>query len=276
MITVAVLGAGGAVSACAPSLQVPAASNTLQPAVDERSKEVLEPGGIAVRELVDEIGAPNAVTHTPVALQTYCQIWRFLVPADSVSTSERLWNHLEESTVSVSDALHMRSNGLRIGVGNAATWPAIRSVLQDLDALTWNRAMVVDLGTPLCIEMRDLQAQLPIFSYTRDGGLEGARQAPGRLCLRVDQFMDLRRPGRAKITLMPEIRREKQLYAWDLAKATGPVPRESVQDFVDLAVTITLEPGEYLLIGPSRSIRLTHLIGSVLLKQSMRGLPRRF
>ncbi len=76
----------------------PSASVANIPAWAEVNPTLLDESVFTRRDA--EVASDMSATALPtIALETYVQVWRFRVAAGRISTTEQLWDHLDESNV---------------------------------------------------------------------------------------------------------------------------------------------------------------------------------
>jgi len=208
---------------------------------------------------------PSAAT-----LHTQFEIWRFRIPGERITESDGLWDHLDESTVSPRQALRWRRNGVRLGVGRSSSWPAVRAMLLQHDPEVWSDRIVAD-ERPILLELSAISSDDPLFHYDDQDRLCGARYEDGRMFFHITHLMDIDELGRLHMRVVPELRRPKGDLTVRLERSEGVFEPDDVDRFNHLAVTLTLEPQHYILIGPSHAARRRHLIGRRFLIDQEQG-----
>jgi hypothetical protein len=217
-------------------------------------------------------GTPSSSsTASPtIALETYVQVWRFRVAAGRISTTEQLWDHLDETIVAPRTSVLLRRNGIRVGVGRAASWPAVRALLVLHEPEVSASTPVVAGDGPWSIELADIADGTPLFYFDAADRLAGARHAEGKLCLRMEHLLDLDNLAMLTLRAVPEIHREIP-SARDLIRvATGTAGAEPGL-FSALTFTMAVPPEHFIVIGPGSASRMPHLVGSKLFRSAENG-----
>lgn len=207
-----------------------------------------------------------------LALETHFYVWRFLVPEGQVSSSEHLWDHLDESVVAADEAIVLRRNGIRIGVGRESAWPAVRAVLMMYEPKVFHGEPVVSDGVPISLDLEQVPADAPIFYFDSCDRLVGASHAGGRMCFRIDHQPDVDDVGRLRLRVVPEIRRQVPPAGRRWSALLAPSRQDPVELFGELAFSMTLNRGQYFIIGPGSATRMPHLVGSRFLRSQENGI----
>lgn len=217
--------------------------------------------------------APVAMGAAPVlALETHFYVWRFRVPEGQVSLSEHLWDHLDESVVSADEALVLRRNGIRVGVGRESGWPAVRAVLMMYEPEVFHGEPVVSDGIPISLDLDEVSAGAPIFYFDSHDHLVGASHPGGLMCFRIDHQPDVDDVGRLRLRVVPEIRQQQPAAGGRWSALLAPLMRQPVELFGQLAFSMTLSRGQYFIIGPGSATRMPHLVGSRFLRNEENGI----
>lgn len=248
----------------------PRATHTAEPRWMQANPRLLEENVFQMLRppQFDEV---NPGTVPAIALETHFYVWKFRLPAETISMSEHLWDHLDESRLAPSESMLLRRNGIRVAVGKESTWPALRQVLLMHEPSVWHSKPVASDGTPLILELDDLPAGTPLFYFDPQNHLVGARQAGGQMGFRMDPRIDLDRIGALRLHLVPEIREQKPQQARLRQHQMGPMRAPRTHTFDRLAFSLLLAQGEFVVIGPSRASKMPHLIGSRFLKSWENG-----
>ncbi len=200
------------------------------------------------------------------------QVLRFCVPADGSGIDSRMWDHINEGVVSQDRALVLQRNGLRVGVGRASSWPAVREALLAGGPEIRDHSAAVESGRALAVAMNELAEPESLFHYAADQRLLGASFRPGMLGLRVTADMPLANRAPLRLHAVPELRRPKTALQMRLDRQSGILEMEESEPFEALAFDIILGPDEYLVIGPTPPERsAVMLVGRRLLESSDAG-----
>ncbi len=219
------------------------------------------------------VETPSDVSTTAlptVALETYVQVWRFRVPAGRISATEQLWNHLDESIVAPRTSVLLSRNGIRVGVGRVASWPAVRAVLVLHEPEVAASTPLVSGGAPWSLELADITDGTPLFYFDSDDRLAGARHAAGTLCLRMEHLLDLDNLAMLTLHAVPEIRRDDVPARTRMRLAVDSASDRS-DLFSALAFTMVVPPEHFIVIGPGPASRMPHLVGSKLFNDTENG-----
>ena len=205
-----------------------------------------------------------------VTLETYVQVWRFRVPAGRISTTEQLWDHLDESIVAPRQSVLLNRNGIRVGVGRVASWPAVRAVLVMHEPEVSASTPLVTGGGPWSLELADIADDTPLFYFDSEDRLTGARHAAGKLCLRMEHLLDLDNLSMLTLRAVPEIRRDDPPARTPMRLAAEPAG-DPTELFSALTFTMAVPSEHFIVIGPGPASRMLHLVGSRLFKSAENG-----
>ena len=259
--------AAGGVSGCVnPQRPTPGA---YKPAWAEVNPTLLDESVFKRRD-AEAASDLSATAFPTIALETYVQVWRFRIPAGRISATEQLWDHLDESIVAPRQSVLLRRNGIRVGVGRAASWPAVRAVLVLHEPEVSTSTPVVTGGGPWSIELADIPDGTPLFYFDSEDRLTGARHAAGKLCLRMEHLLDLDDLAMLTIRAVPEIRRDDPPthVRRRLAAEPAGTPPEL---FSALTFTMAVPPEHFIIIGPGPASRMPYLVGSRLFNSTENG-----
>ncbi len=212
----------------------------------------------------------SATALPTVALETYVQVWRFRVPAGRISTTEQLWDHLDESIVAPRQSVLLRWNGIRVGVGRVASWPAVRAVLVLHEPQVSASTPIVAGDGPWSLELADIADGTPLFFFDAQDRLTGARHAAGKLCLRMEHLLDLDNLAMVTLRAVPEIRRDDP-PARTRVRLAAEFADNRPELFSALTFTMAVPSEHFIVIGPGPASRMPHLVGSRLFKSTENG-----
>ena len=207
-----------------------------------------------------------------LALETHFYVWRFRVPEGQVSLSEQLWDHLDESVVAADEAMVLRRNGIRVGVGRESGWPAVRAVLMMYEPEVFHGEPVVSDGIPVSLDLEQVSAGTPIFYFDSHDRLVGASHAGGQMCFRIDHQPDVDDVGSLRLRVVPEIRHQPPAAGGRWSALLAPSTQPSADLFGQLAFSMTMSRGQYFIIGPGSATRMPHLVGSRFLRNEENGI----
>ena len=176
--------------------------------------------------------------------------------------SLKIWNHVDELRVEAGRGERLVRNGLRIGAASSDTWPAILTVLEAAGARFRREELFPQRGLALVIAMETITSPEPIFSYTAQGVLAGKTFPAGEKVINVDYAYHPRLGGVTETQLSFEIRLDHGAMTWERQDGIlRQVPDHDRHVFDDLTVTVTLNPGEYLVIGSHADAGSAVLVG---------------
>ncbi len=247
----------------------PSAPGTNKPVWAEVNPTLLDES-VFTRRGADAASDVSATALPTVALETYVQVWRFRVPAGRISTTEQLWDHLDESIVAPRKSVLLRRNGIRVGVGRVASWPAVRAILVLHEPQVSASTPVVAGGGPWSLELADIADDTPLFYFDSEDRLTGARHAAGKLCLRMEHLLDLDNLAMLTLRAVPEIRRDDPPARQRMRLAAEPASNPT-ELFSALTFTMAVPPEHFIVIGPGPASRMPHLVGSRLFKSAENG-----
>lgn len=172
------------------------------------------------------------------------------LPLTEHRDSLKIWNHVDELRVDSERGERLVRNGLRVGAASSDSWPAILTVLEAAGARFRREELFPQRGLALVIALETITSPEPIFSYTRQGVLAGKTFPAGEKVLNVDYAYHPRLGGVTETQLSFEIRLDRGAMTWERQEGIlRQVPDHDRHVFEDITVTVTLSPGEYLVIG---------------------------
>jgi hypothetical protein len=193
------------------------------------------------------------------------------VPADRREQVEPLWNHLREDVLGSATALRLRKNGLRVGIGNAEWWDAVKATLDAVEGVRCRNLDPVRLPPdfPLALELDEQPREQTLFYVADDGILTGETWPHSRNVLRVSYELNRLHPERVRLLVVPEVRQRLDGWRW-VRGASGVTqePQYSGRAFAAAAFAADLEPGEFLLVAPSREADVYGIVGGVFLSSA--------
>lgn len=200
------------------------------------------------------------------------QILRVELPWAPMRHSLNLWNHVDEMRIDLTTAPILARNGIQAGVASAGAWPAIEAVLKSCPARTLTAGQSVRAGWPLILHVASLDQPETIFVHEPQGELVGRTLSAGRGILYIDAAPLPPRHDRVRLVMEPGALPPEETTAWALTPdpASGYLPTAR---FSQLVLTVTLDPGEILVIGPAASTTNEFLIGSRYFTRRTGGAP---
>jgi hypothetical protein len=208
-----------------------------------------------------------------VLVELHFDVLRVELPRGTIRHSTKIWNHVDELNVDPRLSPLLARNGLRIGVAEADAWPAIQAVLDANQARASRRQQAVQSGYPLVLNVGDVHDGETFFFYDADGQLHGSAFPPGEKYVLVDYAVDPQRPAKVTLRITPEIHCESQDKRWTQEGGVyQEKPRYQGRMFSELTAMVSLEPGQFLVIGPSELADLDFLLGSRFLEHDQGGV----
>lgn len=205
--------------------------------------------------------SPAEPAFQPVrSIETEMRVWRFMLPA-SADPPAMFWQQLSEDSGGLSSATvqHLQRNGLRIAIGQMAVWPLVQTILDGAGAEATTNELQIQNSALVNIALQSFDESRAIFFYREDGGLSGSRLSPGDLVLQIVPALDLNVLGRVTLRVTPTVQAGSG-GRWQAGETTSAKPQVLEQ----LAFSVTLEPDQFLVIGPGGPGRVPQLAGSLL------------
>ena len=201
-------------------------------------------------------------------------VLRVEVPRGTISQSETLWNHVDESVVTFAVTRRLRVNGFRVGVADPAAWPAIKAILESAGATqTALAGLAQDNLLPFAIEVDSVSRDRTIFHYGRQGALKGCTYADSLTMLRIENTLNPERLGEFNVRVIPEARSahfQTALTATEAGLREIPIYQGKV--FTDLAVQIVAPQNTIIVVGPSGRAGRRSLIGTEFFCDQRNGI----
>ena len=235
-------------------------------------RNVPEPAPAQQRWLPDsvpfesDVPAPVSGNQPPVPwtqLSVSFQLLRVELPFGAVSDSQKLWNHVDEEALGSDQAMLLRQNGFRIGLGQAPDWPAVEAILvASHPTLAKRKAVDLQTAHPLAIEDGQPKRDQTIFYYRPDGTLVGQSVDQSRNVLRIDHQIDPQGAGAVLLRVLPEIRRrETGLHMFRTQEGLKQLPAYEGIAIRELSFTIRVPDAWFLVIAPGPKATQIGLIG---------------
>ncbi len=224
----------------------------------------------------DSTSGSTRVALQPSFLVTHItfDVVRVRVPNGLLSSSGKIWNHLDTEFLPAETLKLLHQNGIKPARGMQESWPPIKAILEtERRVESSQNNLTVSNGLPLLLELDRPKDQI-LFVYRRDGTLAGAPWKTSTNLLRVEYGMSPRRADGMLFEVMPELRPDSDaaheprgIERWNPAP---PGDRSLV--LRDLAFRVELAPGQFIAIGPSPVIReLPFVVGSLMLSEEREG-----
>ncbi len=211
-----------------------------------------------------ELTAASSGTQLNVVLT----VLKVQVPRAEREHADSLWNHLREDLFDSGTALRLQRNGVRVGVGNAQWWEAVRGTLNAITGIQSISTLPMRLppNYPLAVELDTAPREQTLFYMAEDGILTGETWPQSRNVLRMSYELDLEHPERIRLMVVPEVR--QKLNGWRWVKSVNgltQLPNYGGRAFGVAGFLVDLEPGEFLLIAPGEQSKVFGLVGNAFL-----------
>ena len=201
-------------------------------------------------------------------------VFRADLPLRDGRDSRMIWNHVDEMRADTAVVARLGRNGFRIGAAPRGGWAAIQAVLEATGAQTYKSVLAPPRGAPLTITMGPVQDRESIFTYTRQNRLVGKTFNEGDKLIVVDYVFQPQFGGFTELQVGFEVRHDKGVMTWSREGGViRQVPELDRHVFSDLAVGMSLQGGECLVIGLSETATNPYLIGGRYLSIERDGAP---
>lgn len=187
-----------------------------------------------------------------VELGVVFEVLRVDLPRKDGRAALKIWNHLNESIGDPGLTALLARNGLRIGVGDDETWPALRAVFEANDARTAHVDQLAESGRPVILPLGEVQSGNSYFLHRRTAGLEGGTFPTGQCQFQIDFAVSERDLASIELRIAPRLEESRtRTRVVDQGGALVTVRDRPAQAFEELTVNLTVAPGEYVVIGSS-------------------------
>jgi hypothetical protein len=221
-----------------------------------------------------ETSASTDEPRGPTRAGTELFVLHVQVPHSRRPTAEKIWSHLREDVLDSELALRMRRNGLRVGVGRAQWWDAIKAAIDAIDGHHVNYMDAVRLppGFPLALELDTEPSDQTLFHVQPDGILSGGTWRDSRNVLLVTCAPDLQQADLVQLFVAPEVRQRLPGWRWVRTEAgLWQAPKQNGRIFHAAGFAVTLEPGQFVLVAPSDEADVPGLLGGAFLISEQDG-----
>lgn len=217
-------------------------------------------------ETAAEAGLFTRSAEAPVrVVRLQFDVLRADMPIDVVQHSRKIWNHVDEFRLEPRLTALLARNGIRMGVGAPGAWVPLRSIFTAARARLREESYAAVHGLPLVLRLEAMPAPETIFTYGVGGSLVGKTIPAGEKLLVIDYRTRPELSGAVDVQMSMEIRVDRGELEW---RTEGGVLRQMPafdrHRFAELGVLLTLQPGEFLVVGPSEDTANDHmpLLGS--------------
>lgn len=187
-------------------------------------------------------------------------------PGPSLAWADKVWQHVRPAPLPARLALAWEANGMRLGIASPHAMPAIRALIEQSENVVTSVHHMPRLDAhPWAIQTDAVRPQRTVFFFHPDGSMEGLTLSDAQALLRIEDTWPIDTSAPVTVTITPELRQQQSHRQW---RMTPEGPREVVvhegRVFAELAATVTLQPGEYLVVAPGwepgRRYRLGHTL----------------
>ncbi|NOX59227.1 MAG: hypothetical protein GXP29_10265 [Planctomycetes bacterium] len=209
------------------------------------------------------VPTPTSGARTAGTVRMQFDVYRVELPIESGRQSLDLWKHLDESLGDPQLTALLARNGLRIGKGDRDAWPAMRVMIERAGGRMGTYRHVVDNGLSLLVGLDQTAGGESYFVHGRGGSLRGGTFQAGTKRFLIDYETREDDSGGVLLKITPEL--------WESRTRTRYVESEgnvrTVEDhggivFEALAALVSLNAGEFVMIGSSAQADSGYLIGS--------------
>lgn len=216
--------------------------------------------------------SPSRRSDQIVVVQMQFDVLRIELPADRIHHSEKTWNHVDELRSDPAQMALLRRNGLRMGAASPEAWAALRAIFEACQAQVFRATHTVRQGLPLTLELGEVEPDETVFLITADQRTVGSTFSRGQKYLHVDYELNPDAESTATLRVTPEIHNLTGERRW---RRDGgrllKVPEYEGKLFHELACTLTLGAGEFLVIGPDTTAATNLTVGRRFLTREHQG-----
>ncbi len=187
-------------------------------------------------------------------------VYRLDLPVAPERHALKLWNHVDELRADTEHLILLARNGLRVGVAPEGALPALRTLIESVDARMTQGRQAVRTGAPLIIKIAAIDAPQEYFCFDRSGAASGGTLRDGDKAIVFDY--EWRQPSRLRTTLSvgPAVVPPESSAAWDPLSGAQPQPAFVV--FQDLVSSLSVEAGQFVVIGAGKETEKDYLLGN--------------
>lgn len=187
---------------------------------------------------------------------------------------EPMWNFLREDAVDAATGLRLARNGIRVGIGQEASWDAIQATLGAIPGARNVEVPPLRLppNYPLALEMDTAPHDQTLFYVGEDDVLTGETWRQSRNVLRTSYMLDLTNADRVRVLVVPEVRQKQDGFKWIRSDAgIAQVPNYSGRAYGAAGFVSALSSSDFLVIAAARDAAAYGLIGGAFLTADDEG-----
>ncbi len=187
-------------------------------------------------------------------------------PIGTISDSEELWSYLDEESVRPLGNAGLGRNGIRVGLGKAASWPDMVEILQNLTGRPFSQKIkVAALGKALPLTLKSNQPLKTIFLSYDDNSLSGSDYPPGNYVLAISFSINPDDRSQVMITAVPQVHSTQRSLKYKKGAAEYTLVKgPTIFSFFPLAFQLRMQRKDFLLIGPNSEARRENSPGNNL------------
>lgn len=202
-----------------------------------------------------------------------CKLVKVQVPLGRLSTSQKLWNHLDEEAVGTEARRLLMRNGFRVGIGRPGSWPPIQAILNSSapDEIVAGEYMLNPLRA-MPIKLSHRRNDQTVWYFRADATLAGAFYPESMNYWLLRHAIDPDQPDIVLLQFTPEVRQEQVGFEWRRTEEglrQVPIYRGWVGH--KLAFRVAVSPEHYVVIGPAENVLRKGLIGRCFLVRQLDG-----
>jgi len=210
-------------------------------------------------------GLPHEIPRTAADPESIIRLhfWRMIVPAGDISQNPEFWKLLDEDALDVSSYDRLYKNGLRVGRARINDWPMFVRFFEDHDAVCY-QAMFAGFAGRGVVELepdQPLMDEQTLFVFDKHG-LSGRTYVNCRDELDYEFHWAPHKTRTVRLTLTPAVLTWRQHADYNFADDPADVVLKQPENLFELGLRVDVEPGEFLVVGPSPEVVDPNLVGS--------------
>jgi len=220
---------------------------------------------LAVRSATDsEADSPaGRAMPIPTVFDLAFDVARVEFPVGELHPSRKTWNHVDMMRVDAPLAASLARNGIRVGVGTPAAWPAIKAIIESGGGVVRRDQLSVARGQPLALDLGPVPEGTSIFAYDKSGRLAGRTFDAGHYVTHIDYLYQADPVDALDVQIGLEIRNDHGVMTWERQGAIiRQVPSIDHFGFEGAKILATLSRDEFLVLGPDADQSGAYLVGS--------------
>jgi hypothetical protein len=201
-------------------------------------------------------------------------VYRVELPLGAASRSERLWRYFDEEVTDAATITVLQRNGFRLGRAQAAEWPAVSRVLEEMAGGAPGSSQLLAMpGRQQQVMLKEHQSVQQLFLFDRFGLLSGQDYPAGDNVLLVTCNINGQNPSEVVIQAAPAVVSEKKTIRWEQTdQGYQRAERREELPVAPLEFTIRAPRGSYVVIGPNADVMRSTSPGHSFLVSERGGL----